>query len=158
VVLWEKTGKRGKTRSQHRCENLVYQPACHPPHWIIMSAAHIHCCWCSERLFVDVKHHGTLPASSAGWFHYWLHMQLCTCKLCINSRLRGTHIQPIPYHCCTVWCWANLIDDTGKYCTFSFKSVISRLSGLAWNLTNVGIPVHDQVRYTSPGLTWVPNG
>ncbi|KAJ7340864.1 hypothetical protein DFH08DRAFT_812034 [Mycena albidolilacea] len=31
--------------------------------------------------------------------------------------------------------------------------VISRLSGLAWNLTNVGIPVHYQVRCTSPGLT-----
>jgi len=31
--------------------------------------------------------------------------------------------------------------------------VISRLSGLAWNLANVGIPVHYQVRCTSPGLT-----
>jgi hypothetical protein len=33
------------------------------------------------------------------------------------------------------------------------KAVISRLSGLAWNLANVGIPVHYQVRCTSPGLT-----
>jgi hypothetical protein len=32
-------------------------------------------------------------------------------------------------------------------------TLISRLSGRAWNLANVGIPVHYQVRCTSPGLT-----
>jgi hypothetical protein len=32
-------------------------------------------------------------------------------------------------------------------------TLISRLSGLAWNLANAGIPVHYQVRCTSPGLT-----
>jgi hypothetical protein len=32
-------------------------------------------------------------------------------------------------------------------------TLISRLSGRAWNLTNIGIPVQYQVRCTSPGLT-----
>jgi hypothetical protein len=45
------------------------------------------------------------------------------------------------------------LDHPERYETVESVTVISRLSGLAWNLANVGIPVHYQVRCTSPGLT-----